>query len=355
MSQHNTRRPHIGFVKGFAIATLAAVTATLILLWLFLGDYQKNLPQNFAEKILKAYQTTDVQTIKKYSKDVSGSGGADEERANYYRENIKLDKLYFYKATEKKQGEIEYEFVAQGQEVATLTLGATGKKSGFGFPKYEIISLKECPLTEYCITAPYDVQLYIDGEIIDQQYITDEQVVVDNFVPIAQEEFKTSVYRIGDLPHIDTLSAVSEDGCECTVVWSEEHDSARVEKTVSDQQEKEILDFTIDFSQSYSMFATQQYGNRMATLSRVYPGTDFYNALLLYTNEWGESYTYDRFDNRVIDNIVRYSQTEFSCDIRFNYVIIFDDGTEKSYPYSMTYYLTKHTGQMLLVDMQSRG
>lgn len=209
------------------------------------------------------------------------------------------------------------------------------------------------PLTDYTITAPADTVLFVNGGLLSERYRTDAQTVVENFVPLTNAAYRTKAYEITDFSYIDELGGVSADGCEAVVTWNEDGRAATVEKRISAEEREKITAFANTFSEAYSVFATKQNGARAPVVKLLYKGTPFHKALLLYKNDWGGAYVSDRYENRVIDRMIRYSPTEFSCDIRFDYVITFRDGFEKTYPYAMTYYLTNRTGELLLADMQN--
>lgn len=352
-NRNRTFRRRVGIVGWFALFLAALIAAGLALLWCCLADYQRSLPQNLAAQILTAYQSGDAKTIAQYSVNLPEPLENPALFARYYTENTKLDDLYFYPGAAENADELTYEFAAGNDSIATLTLRKTREESRFGFPVHEIKSLMGHPLTDYTITAPADTALFVNGGLLSDRYRTDAQTVVENFVPLTNAAYRTKAYEITDFSYIDELGGVSADGCEAAVTWSEDGRAATVEKRISAEEREKITVFANTFSEAYSVFATKQNGARAPVLKLLYKETPFHKALLLYKNDWGEAYVSDRYENRVIDRMTRYSPTEFSCDIRFDYVITFRDGFEKTYPYAMTYYLTNRTGELLLVDMQN--
>ncbi|MEG1407208.1 MAG: hypothetical protein RSD23_05055 [Ruthenibacterium sp.] len=352
---HRKKRRHSAKpVAYFAIILSVIVAALLLVLWFFLADYQKHLPQNFADQTLSAYQNYDANFIAAYCTNLPEKLKAKEALTAYYKDNADFEKLYFYQTNHENTEKLSYAFVSNNQPIATLALQKTAQKSLFGFPEYKIASITAQPLIRYQFTAPSNVTLAINGTPLSEKYVTSEDVVTDSFSDIDGTVFKTKTYEVTDSVYIDTLSASGESGSPCAVTWNENRHSAVITNEISAEQQAELTKFAEDFSQIYSPFATKKNGNTNSVLRQLYPNTSFYKAVRIYTNDWGESYTKDRYENRVIDAWTQYSQTEFSCNVRFDYVIQLPNGQEKTFPFHMTYYMTSRNGQLQLVDMQAQ-
>ncbi|MEG0911784.1 MAG: hypothetical protein RSF70_09415 [Ruthenibacterium sp.] len=354
MPHRKKRRYSAKPVAYFAMILSVIIAALLLVLWFFLADYQKNLPQNFANQTLSAYQNNDAAYIAKYCTNLPEKLKDANELTAYYHDNADLEKLYFYQTNHDNTEQLSYAFVSNNQPIATLTLQKTAQKSLFGFPKYEISSITAQPLIRYQFTAPSNVTPVVNGTPLSEKYVTGESVITDSFSDMDGTVFKAKTYEVDDAMYIDVLSASDENGNPCAVTWNENRHSAVISNEISAEQQAQITKFAEDFSQIYSPFATKKNGNTKSVLQQLYPDTSFYKAVRSYTNDWGENYTKDRYENRVIDAWTQYSQTEFSCNVRFDYVIQLSGGQEKTFPFHMTYYMTSRNGHLQLVNMQAQ-
>ncbi|MEG0485221.1 MAG: hypothetical protein RR576_07215 [Oscillospiraceae bacterium] len=350
-----SQRHRIGVVSCFAIAIAAVVALLLAVLWFYLADYQKNLPENLANKVLAEYQSYDAKTIANYSTNLPAYLLENGKFSDYYKANADFTKMYFYQTKTSEPHKLSYEFVAENKRIATVMLEESGEPSLFRFPQYKVASVAGYPLTSYKFAAPSDVDIFANDTAISEKYCVKEEIITDNFSDMENTVFKMKTYEISDFISPNELRVVRKDKCPCAVIWSEDKRSAVIKKEISAELQGQITKFANDFSKTYSPFATKKSGNINAVLGMLYPHTSFYKAVRIYTNPWGETYVKDRYENYVVDAFKQYSQTEFSCNVSFDYVIQVPDGVEKAYPFNMTYYITNRGGHMQLVDMQAKA
>ena len=89
-------RRHTGKFRWLTFFLGALLMAALAGFWLFLSDYQQSLPQNYADQILRAYQSGDVKQIREYSINLPRALENPVAFLAYYKENADLGNLYYY-------------------------------------------------------------------------------------------------------------------------------------------------------------------------------------------------------------------------------------------------------------------
>ena len=340
------------FLKGFTLAALVLIASFMVFLWFFLTDYQKMLPGEYGNQIVQAYQTGDVKTLGKYSDNMPASF-QNPTIFNKYLEQFGDSKtIFFYPITSKNPNQILYEIASDTKVIASLTLEKTGKKSIFGFNKYKIVNLSYHPLYEYTITAPSDVSIVINDLPIDTKYLTDEKQVIASFAQVQTDPITYVKYKISDFNYIVTLTAQDASKSELVIEKDDAKYTYTISKVPSEAIKTEITAFATKVSKAYSVYTTLRYSPFRNLSVLLYPNTAFFNYIHTYGNEWNYTYTVDRYENLEIKNFIKYSETEYSCDISYKYVILRSTGVEKSFPVSWRYYVTKKTGTWLVADMR---
>ncbi|MEI7668304.1 MAG: hypothetical protein WCI62_04870, partial [Erysipelotrichaceae bacterium] len=123
------RRVMLNYFKGFFVLVLISSIAG----YLYLLDYQNNLPSNEANRVIKALETLDLNTLDEMSSNLPISLLKPEIFSQYLNEFGDALDLYFYEGTSKIENQVVFIFVNHDKKMGKLTLEKTGKKSSFGF------------------------------------------------------------------------------------------------------------------------------------------------------------------------------------------------------------------------------
>lgn len=146
----NLQRFLINYFKIF----LAILVMILIFVYLYLLDYQNNLPTQAGNQVIKAIETLDMNTLDKLSSNLPKSLTDPKIFTQYlyvFGEDLKL---MFYPGTSKVENQSVLLIANNNKVIATLTIEKTGKKSFFGFEKTKVIDLIFKPLHTYTIISP---------------------------------------------------------------------------------------------------------------------------------------------------------------------------------------------------------
>jgi hypothetical protein len=333
----------------FASVFSFVITLLLITLWFYLAEFQRMLPSEFGAKIVQAYKSNDFQTLRKYGDNLPPSFQSDAIFAKYIAEFEPSDEFYFYPVLSKKDDQIIFDIANKSKTFATLTIENTHKKSFFGFAIYNIVSLRQEPLFKYSITAPQEVSILLDGHPINERYLTKDSETITSFSQVQTEPIQYKTYRIYDFYYFETLTT-GPSSTKLEIHENEANHSYVVAKVPSENDIKEVSDFSLNVSKIYTYFVTRGGAPIDKLTPLLYPNTAFYKSIVTYDNRWGAVYEGHSFENVIVENIIKYTDTEYSCDIQYDYIIKFKSGYTNLHRVSFRYFVTKKSGKWLLVD-----
>ena len=218
------------------------------------------------------------------------------------------------------------EDVSENIKLGELVLMPLDEKSLFHNTRYKIGSLSIDSLHIYRITAPSDVTVYADGaqlkaEISDDDNDSDEKKDItqkDHFTAAGLPDTTMSTYVVGDKSHPTYIESVSADGCSAVKT---DDDTWDLSYEVTDSEENDISSFANGFMHSYSEFATKKNATSAKVKAMIYPGADILNAISLYDNSWGQTYSSSDYTDEKVADICRYAANEYSCRASCTYTI----------------------------------
>jgi hypothetical protein len=193
------------------------------------------------------------------------------------------------------------------------------------------------------------VSILLDGHPINERYLTKDTEIITNFSQVQAEQIQYKTYRINDFYYFETLST-GPSSTKLVIHENETNHSYIVAKVPSDEDIQQVSDFSLNVSKIYTYFVTRGGAPIDKLTPLLYPNTAFYKSILTYDNRYGAVYDEHSFENVVVENIIKYTDTEYSCDIHYDYIIKFKAGNTNSHNVSYRYFVTKKSGKWLLVD-----
>ena len=343
------------FLRNLAVfigIVLFMICIFFVKFWQYLAEYQETLPSMLGDEILAAYQECDTTTIKKYANNLPPTLSDDLTLHSYLTQIIGTKDLYYYEnTTENNRINIVYTFCKNNQKFADLTVTKTGENSKHGFPLYKITSLMQYPLTYYTLIQNPGTTIYAQNTPIDVSYQTDREILASCFDQIGAAPFYKTTYHIPDYFLSMDLTVVDSARNACELIWNKDHTSATTAFLTDDIRKGEITIFSETVAKTYAIFATIKYTDKNSLLSYLYKDTAFYKAIRAYDNDWGITKTSDHFDTVSSSNIIKYSDTEYSCDVSLDYYVS-QGNTEKKYPLHITCYITYQNGKPQIVNLE---
>ena len=328
---------------------LAVNCAGFLLLWLYLADYQKCLPDAQTDAVVTAFQKKDTVTLCSLCSTLPSSLQNAGHLKSYLEGTYQPADVICYEDSTAASDDRRYLICDGTKQLAVLTLQPDSHSSFWGHTAYHIAGLKLNPLHVYTITAPSDITVYINGSPIDSRYLSASAAQTDVFAAAGLTDSSVSTYVINDLNYIDTLTA---DGCTVSKA-SGAADTWHVSRTLSSAGQEQLSAFAEKFAESYTVFATRKNESSAAVLSMILPDCTLYRSVSAYNNDWGQTYDTDRYDRLAVTNMQKYGDHAYSCEIAFTYVITNSSGTEKSYDFHYILYITDVNGQYQVLQMKS--
>lgn len=351
LSAPKRRRKRKSFRFYYLCATgtaLALIALLLGLLWLVLADYQDQLPAQQSDLVLHALQNKDTAFLYQTCTNLPPELQDETAFAAYLNAHLKPTELYSYQ--ENAENGYSYPIMNGQQCVGRAQVSPTGGKSRFGFAQYRLDGFTLEPLVTYTVTAPEQVALLLGGEPLSEQYLTAENPVTNGYAQVdGMEEFTQKIYTVTDLHDLSALQAESTTG---VAQISYTDNAVSVTCVPENAVAAELAAFAQQFSERYLVFATAYLGARQPVLSLCLPGTDFYDAVRVYGNSWGEEYVSDRYENLRIDALTQYSETAFSCEVAVEYVIRQADGQEKTYPFHARLFVLRQADGLKVANVE---
>ncbi|MEG0893857.1 MAG: hypothetical protein RR998_05735 [Oscillospiraceae bacterium] len=323
----------------------------LALLWFYLADYQRLLPSNFAQQMLESFRTADTNTLRSVALNIPETLADDAVLETFLRENISNTDLYFYNNGGTGNGIVRYSLISDDRKIAELELAETGVRSLFGNEKYEVKSLKLLPVFKYVINAQSGAAIKINGVPLSESYFEGEVNYPHCFSAACDATYLQRVYKLDQFNYVETVSATM-DGKDCDINFDRKTGDISIILSPDAATTVELHEFCERASKEYAYFALVNSAPRGPVLALLWPDTRFYHAVQNYDNSWGQYYDSSHYDDLKIDNFRQYSDSDFSCDISFDYVIKNNYlNSEKSYPFDMTVCVTRRTGSWRVVEM----
>lgn len=365
--KHHNRISWFGKAALFLVLLLVPLgIGVLGILWGFLDDYQHSLPENVAQEGLALFETGDLDVLSRYIEYVPNPMEAE----NSFQEIVKQ---YF---TPKADGAGEYTLIPQvggGTErryvvaldnvkVAELVLTASGETSEYGFPLWTLSDIEITSVSgEYGaeIVAPADVELLVNGHVLDGDFMTDNAVLLDvagyRELPEGHSQPLYVRYRVDGFLKAPTVEARVSDGGECVVELTKDTgtlQSYRVTHYAGDEFAA-AAGIKAEFAAKlYAEFITKD-ASMEELLPYLLPEGNLYQHLQGFSNYWYIDHDSNEFKNLKLENFIIYDASHYSCDISFDYYIRMGSQTHE-YPTAYTLYFVWEENQWKLATLEIR-
>ena len=338
---------------GIGIAVTTFILAGFVFFWFWLDEYQKTLPTQFGDEVITAFEKSDGELLREHYPTFPDELSSTKEFEKYLTDNNLQENLSFYQATSKKKDEIIYEFKGGDKKLAQLTLKPTGEKSFFGFTLYIPIWFELIPLEPYKITVPAGVDLFINDELISQEYLIGKAEQAEIFKQVGFEPLYIYEYEIPEFIPVLSVNATAADGSICNLDWDKTNSTIDVKIIPPDNTITLIKNFALDAAKKYIVFATKIDAPRDELMPLLAPQTLFSQSILKYDNSWGVEYVTDSFSDIIVDRYAKYSDSAFSCRVKLKYNVTNDKGVTKSYDFNSKMYFSMKYNRLYWVGMDS--
>ena len=311
------------------LAILVLMAIFFLVFWNYLEAYEKSMPRYAVEQILAEYRQGD------FSSAMERAGIAEEtlspkQYAEYVRQTLgTLDEVTVAES-KLNSGETVCELRGSAGKGIRFTMEKTQNSVGFGFSAYRAVQ-EPIALRQYTIVAPADVTVEADGVPLEggeSEFVEAYQGIrKDSLRPTRKrytlEQFERPEISLRGIPAGEWN--LSEKGTVLTVT-----------RTASEEQRQEIEQLALEAARLCARYTSKDATFR--ELSAVlYQDTEYYDTTRGYSNYWVIDHDSYRFEQEKAENIVRYSDDHFSCEVSFDYVVYKDRSAEGYRPITKKY------------------
>ncbi len=362
------------FRKGLLIAWLAFVAvlaAALILLSVFLSNYEKSRPAETIHRIVSAVEKGNLDDLHLQTEDgfsltdgqiladpaeISAyilqkeEGSEEEEGGITFRvlngESDENTKVYLIKAGDKK--------------ILKTIIERSDTKYAFGFTGWqekETILLSDAfPVTSLKVQIPQSDQLIVNGKTIGRERVTSEGDRINLISRLIAEGF------IGEQPTMDTYEIPGiffHKDVQATDASGRTYDCILTADTYTGGFDapqdfiNEQYDRVIDMFEPYAFYFSGESGR--GALSRIMlDDSPAYNSAISADVSWMQEHSDVEITDQKAENFKKYSDDVFSCDISFLQTIYQGDEPVKTWDTNMTWVFVRDGEKYYIADFVTR-
>ncbi len=362
------------FRKGLLIAWLAFVAvlaAALILLSVFLSNYEKSRPAETIHRIVSAVEKGNLDDLHLQTEDgvsltdgqiladpaeISAyilqkeEGSEEEEGGITFRvlngESDENTKVYLIKAGDKK--------------LLKTVIERSDKKYAFGFTGWqekETILLSDAfPVTTLKVQIPQSDQLIVNGKTIGRERVTSEGDRINLISRLIAEGF------IGEQPTMDTYEIPGiffHKDVQATDSSGRTYDCILTADTYTGGFDapqdfiNEQYDRVIDMFEPYAFYFSGEAG-RGALARIMLDDSPAYNSAISADVSWMQEHSDVEITDQKAENFKKYSDDVFSCDISFLQTIYQGDDPVKTWDTNMTWVFVRDGEKYYIADFVTR-
>ena len=362
------------FRKGLLIAWLAFVAvlaAALVLLSVFLSNYEKSRPSETIHRIVSAVEKGNLDDLHLQTEDgfsltdgqiladpaeISAyilqkeEGNEEEEGGITFRvlngESDENTKVYLIKAGDKK--------------ILKTVIERSDKKYAFGFTGWqekETILLSDAfPVTTLRVQIPQSDQLIVNGKTIGRERVTSEGDRINLISRLIAEGF------IGEQPTMDTYEIPGiffHKDVQATDSSGRTYDCILTADTYTGGFDapqdfiNEQYDLVIDMFEPYAFYFSGEAG-RGALARIMLDDSPAYNSAISADVSWMQEHSDVEITEQKAENFKKYSDDVFSCDISFLQTIYQGDDPVKTWDTNMTWVFVRDGEKYYIADFVTR-
>lgn len=317
-----------------------AIAVGLFILYSFLSDYEKTLPEKSVDEIITRLNSGDYSDITATA-EFQSNGFEDENVYNEYCNGL-FNGDYTYSRISKESSEVlqTYKIKSGKNEIARVVLKQTGGKSSFGFPLYSISSVTsgEVKTKTVTVTAPSCASVYLNGICVDTAYITSKSEPdksLDNFLEYLDMKPYNVTYTVDGFLNEPVITAKDFMGNELQLG---ENNTFSLATTKDD----ELSQYALDFSLTYSKFISND-GTKAAVIEQLTDNNPMIPDIEDFENNYYAWHTDYAFADEKASEPTFYSENCATVRVTYNHII---ESTETfTFPADNTIYLVKINGE----------
>jgi hypothetical protein len=325
------------------------------LLYAFIGDYEESRPANVMNEVVEQLENGDVAGVLANALIESNEFETDTERLTAYLGSLVNGHALRYS---KKSGEYAenhpiYLLYADNTPIAKFTLSATGENS-FGFTLWRLgriyvgSDLSGKTVESYTITVPKGSTVAINGVVLEDKYITEDNIEFEpckNIGSYVAKPLKTT-YEVSGLM-MEPQVSVTYDGK--TLETTKDGGAYSAEYPADDELFASMEASIKALDHAYGEYIINKGALSAVTSNMIGNAADYMSDIpAVWAFLYGKEYTYE-FRNEEISEFTKYSDDCFSCHIYYDLYVEWNTGNV-TYDTSLTYTYVFYENRWVVAD-----
>lgn len=327
---------------GLVLLGAAAIVCMMRVVWDNMEDYEASMPKYVAENVGEILSSRNFSAMYDLD-DTSLCASEGKEAYIAYMERMTSGRTITYRESFSADADEKmYQIRVGDSKMGYFKLGKSGEVSEYGNELWELKELRTNVITEqsYYITVPEDSLVYADGELLDDSFVVESDIVLEEeYLPegLSQVEWCTyQVKRCFNVPEFDVLDSEgkvlvfapdTEGRLTAQLNYDDDWLKDQVEERVV-QAAKVFALFTSDDVSASQARSYTQLGSKARAYIRGFDGG------------WFMPHKDVQFENMTTERYIMREDGTFSCDVFFDYVIVYRETTE-TYPTGYTFFFVK--------------
>ena len=317
--------------------------------------YEASLPKYVAEDFADMFMKRDFERIYSYQDPNQFVGENAETYAAYLNELTEGGELTWSESYSANDGEKVYVVFLDGKRLFEFRLAKGSEKDANGYDTWSLSKVETLGITptKRTVKAPADSTVYVRGEALGDAAIIESGILIEDEEYLLNDEAKSPEMcvwqydvcftepevRVVDAKGNENPLTVDENGNAEAAINSEDEIKATAEERVAEIA-RAFANFTSEDLSKYKM------------LKFVRKGTNGYEKIDTFDNNWFGKHAGFEFSEIVTDNYMSFSEDTFACDIRFDYTIKYKNADDVVYPSAYRFYFVYRNETWYLYDFK---
>ncbi len=322
-----------------------------------LRNYEASLPKYVAKDVAQMFMDRDFEKVYSYQDPADFAGEDAQTYAAYMREFTANGELTWDESYSSSVDEKVYAVRLDGKRLFEFTLCKSGTQDENGNDQWMLNEVRTLGISigTRTVKAPTESTVYVDGVALDSSAIIEEGIALEDEDFLLGDEAESPtmcLYQyevcLGE-PQVRVVDAQGREN-PLTVDANGNVEAAR---NSDSQIKRQVEDRVIEIVQAFAKFTSEDL-SQSKMLKFVRKGTNGYEKIKNFDNNWFGSHSSYSFEDMTTDNYMIFSDDTFACDISFVYIIRYSgkDVDEVRYDTNYRFYFVERDDEWYLYDFK---
>ena len=320
-----------------------------------LEAYEASLPKYAAQEVAQMFLDRDFERVYSFQNPEDFAGEDAATYAAYMTGFTEGEDLTWGESYSSSENEMVYAVRMNGKRLFEFTMAKSDAEDAYGNPVWKLDNVQTLGVTtaSHTVTAPADSTVYVDGKALSRDQIIEEGIVIEEEEFLLNDDAKSPtlcVYAYETCFGEPEVRVVDAKGNENPVTADGEGNWI-AEINSDDSVKAEAEERVIEIVKAFARFTSEDL-SQYNMLKMARKGTNAYEKIKDFDNEWFGKHDGYGFGEIATDNYIVFSEDTFGCDIHFEYIIKYDDADDISYESNYRFYFVERDDEWYLYDFK---